>query len=83
MEFNSNWNYKECLEKISDIKKIYEGIMLSFSIFKNNKDFYKEAYDIKNKIYSLNFAEYDYWKKDKLWEYLNNDIEYVELCKFI
>ena len=30
----------------------------------------------KNMIYSLNFA---YWKRDKIWEYLNLDIELEEL----
>ena len=30
----------------------------------------------KNMIYSLNFA---YWKRDKIWEYLNLDIELDEL----
>ena len=30
----------------------------------------------KKMIYSLNFA---YWKRDKIWEYLNLDIELEEL----
>lgn len=30
----------------------------------------------KKMIYSLNFA---YWKRDKIWEYLNFDIELEEL----
>lgn len=32
----------------------------------------------KNMIYSLNFA---YWKRDKLWEWLNSDLELEELIR--
>ncbi len=32
----------------------------------------------KKMIYSLNFA---YWKRDKIWEYLNLDIELEELIE--
>ena len=32
----------------------------------------------KKMIYSLNFA---YWKRDKIWEYLNFDIELDELIE--
>ena len=32
----------------------------------------------KTMIYSLNFA---YWKRDKIWEFLNFDLEFEELAK--
>ena len=80
---NSKVDYKECLYFISNIKKEYEGVMHSFSIFKNNKEVFDKAYEIKNQIYSLDFGKYDNWKKDKLWEYINNDIDYIELWKFV
>lgn len=77
---NSNWTYKESLFFIDIIKKEYEGVMLSFSILGGNSKQYEKAYQIKKDIYSLNFEE---WQKDKLWEYLNDDIEYMTLWQFI
>lgn len=80
MDVNKEWNYKESLYFINAVKRKYEDIMLSFSVFNNNKNTDNSLRKIKKDIYSLKFEE---WKRDKLWEYLNNDIEYVELCKFI
>lgn len=80
---NSKWDYKECLYFISDIKKNYEGVMHSFSIFKNNKEVFNKAYEIKKQIYDLEFSQKDSWKKDKLWEFMNGDIDYIELWKFV
>lgn len=77
---NNNWNYKESLFFIDLVKKSYEDIMLSFSIFGGNFNLYEKAYKIKKDIYSLSFEE---WKKDKLWEFINGDVEYYELWNFV
>jgi len=76
-------NYKESLCYIKDLKRRYEGILSSFCIYGGNKEVFEQAYKIKRQVYSVKVSEKDYWKKDKLWEYLNNDIEYLELWKFI
>ena len=77
---NNNWNYKECLYFIGDIKNHYEDILRSFSIYGKNQDKRNKIREIKKSIYDLSF---EYWKKDKLWEYINNDIEYIDLWRFV
>lgn len=77
---NKKWNYKESLYFIDAIKKHYEDIMLSFSILGGNYKTFEKAYEIKKGIYSLEFEE---WKKDKLWEYINGDVEYIQLWSFV
>lgn len=84
MEINQKWNYKECLKFITSVKDDYVGFLHSFynaeSKSRNKKLFYGKAREIKKQIYSLEFEE---WRKDKLWEYLNGDIPYEELYWFI
>jgi hypothetical protein len=82
MDVNMKWNYKESLFFITLVKKKYEDIMLSFSVFGGNKECFEKAYKIKKDIYSLDFGENEEWKKDKLWEYMNGDIEYSQLWDF-
>jgi len=83
MEINSSWSYKECLYYISCIKEKYEGIMSSFCVLGGNRKYFEKMIQIKKQIYSLNFGAKENWKKDKLWEYLNNDITYTELWAFV
>lgn len=80
MQVNSSWNYKESLFYINYIKSSYVNIMLSFSIFGDNLELLEKIRKLKKSIYSLRFEE---WKKDKLWEYINDDIEYIDLWRFI
>lgn len=80
MDVNKEWNYKESLYFINAVKRKYEDIMLSFSVFNNNKNTDNSLRKIKKDIYSLKFEE---WKRDKLWEYINDDIDYVSLWQFI
>jgi hypothetical protein len=49
-------------------------------MFGNNKEYFEIMYNLKKDIYNLKF---EMWKRDKLWEYLNNDISYVDLWRFI
>ena len=80
MEIDESWSYKESLYYIGIIKKHYDNIMLSFSVFGGNNAYFEKVKDLKNKIYKLKFDE---WKKDKLWEFLNNDIDYSMLWSFV
>lgn len=80
MQVNSSWNYKESLFYINYIKSSYVNIMLSFSIFGDNLELLEKIRKLKKSIYSLRFEE---WKRDKLWEYINDDIEYIDLWRFI
>ena len=76
---DKTWNYKESLYFIDAVKKHYEDIMLSFSVYGKNQEKRNKIREIKKDIYKLNFEQ---WKKDKLWEYIVDDIEYTELWKF-
>ncbi len=80
MQVNQSWNYKESLYYIEYIKRDYEYIMLSFSVFGGNNEVIQKIRQIKKDIYNLDFEE---WKKDKLWEFMNNDVTYNELWSFI
>lgn len=70
----------ESLYFITNTKKHYEGIMSSFCVFGGNYELFKTIKELKKQIYNLN---YENWKRDKIWEYLNNDISLNELCKFL
>jgi len=80
MVINQSCNYKESLYFISDVKRHYEDIMLSFSVYGKNQDKRNKIREIKKEIYKLNFEQ---WKKDKLWEYIVDDIKYVDLWRFV
>lgn len=80
---NKEWTYKQSLYYISSIKEEYKGFMTSFCMFGNNKEYFEIMYNLKKDIYSLNFGEHDNWKRDKLWEYLNDDISYIDLWRFV
>lgn len=63
-----NWNFKQIVFNLRALKSQYNGILCSFSYFDRHKVVeFKRA--CRNKIYALQFEE---WKKDRLWEYLNN-----------
>lgn len=75
LEIDNNWNFEEVFLRIRTLKKQYEEILASFSYFemKKKNDFIKES---KKKFYDLNFQE---WKIDKLWEYINDCEKYYVL----
>ena len=77
---NSEWTYKESLCYIRQLKAKYEGFMTSFCVFGGNKDYFEKVYNFKKEIYSLTFED---WKIDKLWEFLNDDISYIDLWRFV
>ena len=75
-----DWTYKESILLINGIKDHYEYLMLFFDASNNKVKILEEMREIKKKIYDLKFEE---WKRDKLWEYINDDIEYSDLWNFV
>lgn len=68
---DNNWTFEEAVNNIKTLKTQYEKVLASFSYFefKEKLEFKK---NVKRSIYNLKMSE---WKKDKLWEYMNDDIE--------
>lgn len=78
IEINPDWNYKQMLSNLKTLRHDFEDALASFSSFElHNKVLF--VYEIKNTIYSLNFET---WKKDRIWEYLNHDIDFAILQNF-
>lgn len=70
LNINPNWNYKETIKNIKTLKYEFQNALASFSYFQLH-DKVLFTYEIKTAIYSLNFET---WRKDRIWEYLNHDI---------
>lgn len=69
-------NFNEFIENIEVIKDNYMNLLSPF-FDRKMIIFYKQT------IYSFKIAE---WKKDKLWEVLNNDIsieEFYQIVKYL
>lgn len=75
MIVDTSWTFEDIVTKIKAIKSQYEEILSSFSNFelKERNDYKRET---RNQFYNLNMAE---WKKDRLWEYMNDCQEYYVL----
>jgi len=68
MEINQDWNFKEIVSVLKSLKEQYWEKVRSFSYFDlHEKVVYMRKF--RNDIYKLNFEE---WKKDKIWDYINN-----------
>ena len=67
-EINQNWNFKEIVSVLKSLKEQYWEKVRSFSYFDlHEKVVYMRKF--RNDIYKLDFEE---WKKDKIWDYINN-----------
>ena len=68
MEINQDWNFKEIVGVLKIIKEQYWEKVRSFSYFDLHE---KVTYmrNFRDDIYKLDFEE---WKKDKIWDYINN-----------
>lgn len=73
-----SWNYKQILMNLKTLRHEYQDVLASFSYFQLHEKVIW-VYEIKDAIYSLPFET---WKKDRIWEYLNQDIPYTILQKF-
>lgn len=68
MEINQDWNFKEIVSVLKSLKEQYWEKARSFSYFDlHEKVVFKRNF--RDDIYKLNFEE---WKKDKIWDYINN-----------
>ena len=67
ISINKNWNYREIVNNLKEIKDEYWKKLAFFSYFDLHE---KVVYmrNMRNSIYALNFEE---WKKDKIWDYMN------------
>ena len=74
---NDEWTYEDTIFNIETLKTYYDRLLVSFSIFERKKRI-KLCRQFKTKIYSLNFDEN---KKNKIWRYINEEIEYEDLIK--
>lgn len=68
MEINQDWNFKELVGVLKSLKEQYWEKVRSFSYFDlHEKVTFMRKF--RDDIYKLDFEE---WKKDKIWEYINN-----------
>lgn len=76
MEIKKDWNFKEVVNNLKEIKKSYKEKVRSFSYYElHEKVLYIRK--VRNIIYSFNFKED---KKDKIWEYIN-DYDFLDLLE--
>ena len=71
-----SWSFRECVYNIRTLKSQYQGVLMSFSFTQNTKGETKYIRETRSSIYEM---PYDEWKKDKLWEYMNDDIDYITI----
>ncbi len=76
---NSEWTYLECVKNIQALKSQFYEVLASFS-YLEMKEVVKYKRQIRSEFYSLKFEE---WKIDRLWEYMNGFIEYIDLIAII
>ena len=76
LNINPNWTFKEIFINIRALRNSYEGILCSFSYFELPKkvEFKRKT---RNLIYSMSFDNY---RKDLIWNYINN-FEYYYVLK--
>jgi len=75
MKINVLWSFGEAVENIKAIKEYYIDLLSSFSIYEGKQKNIAQG-EIKRQIYSLGILE---WQKDKLWEFMNDDVPYAML----
>ena len=75
MKINLLWSFSEAVDNIKAIKEHYVGLLSSFSIYELKQKNIAIG-TIRKEIYSLKILE---WQKDKLWEYMNDDIPFIML----
>lgn len=79
LNINTNWTFKELVENIEVIKSQVWDIITSFSYFdiKKEVDFKRR---LRKTIYSFKFEE---WRRDRILEYIYNDVEFDVLKRLI
>ena len=79
MDIDVSWKYNDFVKNAKAFKRTYNVLLTSFYLVhpKLSNEFIRKT---KNNIYSLSF---ELWKRDKCWEYLNNDIDFAFLSSFV
>ena len=70
-------SFKSLVYNAKTIKTYYLGLLSSFSMYEIKKEI-EAIYNFKRELYKLE-KYMDEWKVDKIWEYLNDDISYIDL----
>ena len=75
LEINKDWTFKDIVDKVWALRDDFDSLLASFSYFDLHEKvvFLKKTRDA---IYALNFEEY---KKDKIWNYMNHYEYYTTL----
>lgn len=75
LEINKDWTFKDIVDEIWALRDKFDSLLMSFSYFDLHEKvvFLKKTRDA---IYALNFEEY---KKDKIWNYMNHYEYYTTL----
>ena len=79
INININWSYKELVNNIEVIKSQILGVIASFSYFQMQEKLLFMRW-VKKTIYSLNI---EYRQKNRLIEYLYDDVDIEELYKLM
>ena len=70
IEFNENWTFCEMVENIEALKTQINGVLASFSCYEIKLSIqYRKQ--LRKDIYALKFEE---WKKERILEYIYDDI---------
>ena len=75
LNIDGNWTFKDIVDNVWALRDEYDRLLMSFSYFELHEKvvFLKKTRDA---IYVLNFEEY---KKDKIWDYMNHYEYYTTL----
>ena len=72
LRIKSDWTYNQIIRHVKQLKRQYNLIALSFSIYEI-KDKIEFIRDTRDTIYALNLME---WQKDRIWTYMNDYCEF-------
>lgn len=76
LNINPNWTFAEVVDNLWTLRDEYDRLLTFFSYF----DLHEKVLFMRrtrNAFYSLNF---DVWKKDKIWSFMNR-FEYYSTLK--
>lgn len=76
LNINPNWTFAEVVDNLWTLRDEYDRLLTFFSYF----DLHEKVLFMRktrNAFYSLNF---EYWKKDKIWNFMNH-FEYYSTLK--
>ena len=75
MNVNKNWTFREFILNLRALRNSYEDFLCSFSCFEQKQKL-KFIREFCTQIYDLPYEE---WKRDRIWDYLNDDIPFEAL----